>query len=185
MANWPPTPKNSIISSLRVEIGWDHAARKAGTGIHGLAIARAAEEAPRLDLWRAFSRATGWDIPADYWYGADPYPATRACASIWSGDENRPLAVDLLTLYVIETTQRALSVALLDGLERHYGLTGGDATMYFRIQARDSRAHATVARSALQASYDAVDPFKLLSHAQALHRASWEMLDSIAHSAFS
>ena len=162
-----------------LQTGWGHAARKTGGGIDGVAIAHAAEETPRRDLWRAFARATGWDLPADYWYGAHPYAATRASARIWSGEENRPLVLDLLTLHVVETTQSVLSVALLDGLRRHYGGIG-DAAMYFRIQERDSRAHATVARAALQASLDAVDPFTLLSHAAAVHRAYWEMLDSVA-----
>jgi pyrroloquinoline-quinone synthase len=164
------------------ETGWDHAARKAGSGIHGVAIAHAAEQAPRLHLWRAFARATGWDLATDYWYGADPHPATRECARLWSGDESRPLAVDLLTLYLIEVTQRSLSIALLEGLRHHYHLLADDATMYFRIQARDSRVHAVVARAALQAADGWVDPFKLLSHAEALHRAYWEMVDTLAHS---
>ena len=166
-----------------LETGWGHAARKAGPGLHGLAIAHAAEEAPLCDLWRVFAGVTGWDLAADYWYGIDPYPATRACASIWSGDETRPLVVDLLTLYVIETTQRGLAPALLHGLQRHHAHIAGDAAMYFRARARDSRAHAIVARAALQARYDSLDPSELRSHALAAHRAYWEMLDSIADSA--
>jgi pyrroloquinoline quinone (PQQ) biosynthesis protein C len=162
-----------------LEVGWCHAARKAGPGIDSLAIAHAAEEASRLELWHAFSRATGWDLAADYWYGADSHLSTRACAGLWSGDATRPLTVDLLTLYVIETTQRAVSLALLDGLRCHYHLTEV-ATAYFRVQIRDSRAHAAVTRTALESRYDSADPFKLLEHARAVHRAYWEMLDTIA-----
>lgn len=160
------------------DLSWQ-AAHKADRPLALLLEDQAAAETDQIELWREFARATGWTPEASWAYGADPHRATAECANSWAGSPDRPLAHDLVTLYAVEGSQAEIAAAKLDGLVHYYGFDEGSATEYFRTHVRVDRAHAALARAALEDVLIAADPFSLLTQAETAHRTYWHMLDAI------
>jgi pyrroloquinoline quinone (PQQ) biosynthesis protein C len=156
-----------------------NAAAKADRPTAGALDRHAHEERAHIELWRAFSTATGWGPESAWAYGSDPLPETVRCARAWLGEGSRSLAADLVSLYAIEAPQPDIARAKLDGLLSAYGFREGPATEYFRLHIERDRDHAAVARAALEGMLRSVDAFQLLAQAEAVHRAYWTMLDEI------
>ena len=133
-ANLPPTPKNSLISSPRsrpdgvmprVRQDGESTAWPSPMPPRRPRGAISGEPSPE-QLGGIFPQTIGM-APIRI----QPRARARASGPVTRADR---CFVDLLTLHAVETTQSVVSVALLDGLQRHYGLIERDATMYFRIQ---------------------------------------------------
>jgi pyrroloquinoline-quinone synthase len=155
------------------------AAGKADGRLADALSAHATEEEEHVALWRDFAAATGWGRASAWAYDSDSLPETVECARVWAGDEARSLALDLVSLYVMEGPQPEIARTKLDGLLELYGYSDGPATAYFRLHSEVDREHAALAQSALDGVLHGADPCELLAQAHAVHRSYWGMLDGL------
>ena len=134
----------------------------------------AAEETAHVAIWDRFVDATGGDA------GADPLPETELCAAAWAGAGRNPAAT-LAALYVIESSQPAISATKQQGLVEHYGFDRGPATDYFEIHAELDHEHAESHRRFLERELEAgrVDEDELVASAREVLRANWTLLDGV------
>ena len=147
--------------------------------LHDILAMRADEAERHGELWRVFAAHSGWDRRTAWHYAYDPHPETVACAALWEGETDRPLAVDLATLCATDLSLPDLAAVEYQGLTLHYGFgSGGPETAYFRDRAAGD-AEPALLRAALTGLLGGDDPFALLAHAEAVHRAQWTMLDGL------
>ena len=131
-----------------------------------------AEEAAHIELWDQFVDAVGGD------HGAAPNPETARCAASWAGDDQRDLLGTLVALYAIESAQPAISRTKREGLAEHYDVDGHGAE-YFELHERLDIEHAAAARALIEARLPASEVEPLLSEAERVLRANWELLDGV------
>jgi pyrroloquinoline-quinone synthase len=134
--------------------------------------AHSAEEAAHVDLWDQFLDAVGGDR------AAVPNPETSRCAASWAGDDQRELLGTLVALYAIESAQPAISRTKRVGLAEHYDIDGAGAE-YFELHERLDVEHAAAARALIEARLPGTDVEPLLSEAERVLRANWELLDGV------
>jgi pyrroloquinoline quinone (PQQ) biosynthesis protein C len=82
----------------------------------------------------------------------------------------------LVALYAIESAQPAIAQTKRDGLLRHYGFATGPATAYFDVHVHRDVEHAAQGRVELERLRPAAS---LATHAEAVLRANWELLDGV------
>jgi pyrroloquinoline-quinone synthase len=145
------------------------ASAQAGPEVAG----HAAEEASHVALWDGFARAVGADLERQ------PLPETRACARAWRGEPDRPLTESLVALYAIESAQPEISSTKLAGLRDHYGIDEPDAVAYFELHMERDVEHAAAGRAMIDQRLDGADHERLLSSAENVLRANWELLDGV------
>ena len=131
--------------------------------------AHAAEEADHIALWDRFAGAVGADTTRV------PLPETSACAVAWTAGGPEGLAV----LYAVESAQPAISQTKLDGLLRHYGLTDGEGTSYFRAHSTLDVEHAAHAREQLEPRLGETDEDALVAAAASALEGNWHMLSGV------
>ena len=154
------------------------AAADSGTG-SGRELRRiAAEERDTVALWRRFARSTGWSGGTAHYYAADPSQATLECVSTCVGIEQRPLALDLVTLYAVELDRPLVNRIRLESLKQAYGVEDGPATDYFRLYAERGTEEVAAIQTALDPLLETADAFALLRHAEAVLRSRWRLLDA-------
>jgi pyrroloquinoline-quinone synthase len=148
------------------------AAAKAELQIRPELEQHAAEEASHISLWDEFARIVGGDTEAA------PEPETAACAETWAGAERDTLA-QLVAMYAIESGQPAISETKRAGLIERYGFADGPATAYFSLHAQLDHEHAAAERALIEERLADADEDALLSEAEAVLRANWELLDGV------
>jgi pyrroloquinoline-quinone synthase len=131
--------------------------------------AHAAEEADHIALWGRFAGAVGADTTRA------PLPETSACAVAWTAGGPKGLAV----LYAVESAQPAISQTKLEGLLRHYGLTDGEGTSYFRVHSTLDVEHAAHAREQLEPRLREGDGDALVAAAESALECNWHMLSGV------
>jgi pyrroloquinoline-quinone synthase len=132
--------------------------------------AHAREEADHVRLWDDFVIAV--DGPVD----AEATEETLACASVWAGDDSRPLLQTLTTMYAIESAQPAISATKQEGLARHYGLSEAE---YFSLHRELDVEHAAHARELIARRLEGADEDSLIRTAEAALEANWSLLDGV------
>ena len=140
----------------------------------------ACEEREHIALWDDFLRAAGPRL------GGEPLAATRRCAAIWAGDEERSFAATLGTLFAIESTQPRIARSKREGLTAHYGFAAGSATAYFQLHETSDGAHAQLAARALAGSLSgsgkgerAAAEAQAAEAAASALAANWQLLDAL------
>jgi pyrroloquinoline-quinone synthase len=133
----------------------------------------AAEEEAHVELWRDFAAAVGGSRGT-----APARPETARAAATWAGAAADPAEAHLVRLYAIESAQPAIAARKLEGLRAHYAIPAGGTTAYFAVHAAADHEHAALARRRLDGG-TAPEEAPLLAHADAVHRAYWELLDGI------
>ncbi len=156
-----------------------HAAVKAAEPLSDLLRYHAAEEREHVLLWTGFSKAAGWSLQSAWHYACDPCTTTIACARTWAGSPQRPLALDLVTVYAATSMQAEVVRASLPSLLGRYGFGCGVDTEYQRRHAHVDRRHAGLASWALARGLAAEDPPALLAQAEAVLRSHWQLLDEL------
>jgi pyrroloquinoline-quinone synthase len=147
------------------------AARSPEADGDGPALARhAAEERDHIAMWDEFALAVGGRIDDA------PTNETRHCASVWAGDDTRPLLHTLTAMYAIESAQPAISATKRAGLANHYGIS--DAT-YFSVHEQLDVAHAAEARELIDRRLDGADEDALVAAAREALEANWSLLDGV------
>ncbi len=147
------------------------AARSPEAGVDAPALAaHAKEEAGHVDLWDQFVVAVGGD-PA-----AAASEETHVCASVWAGDESRPLIETLAAMFTIESAQPAISATKQDGLARHYGIA---PAAYFDVHEHLDVEHAAELRSLIDTRLTGADEDALVSTAEGVLRANLLLLDGV------
>lgn len=135
------------------------------------ALARhAAEERDHVALWDEFALAVGGRVDDP------PTDETRRCASVWAGDESRPLLHTLTTMYAIESAQPAISATKRTGLRRHYGVPEAE---YFSIHEQLDVEHAAEARELIERRRDGASEAELVATARRALEANWLLLDGV------
>lgn len=142
---------------------------EAGGDASGLA-AHAAEEAEHIELWDEFVAAVGGDR------GAEANPDTQVCASVWAGDEERPLLHTLVAMYAIESAQPAISATKHDGLTAHYGIP---SAAYFEVHSQRDVEHADDVRRLIDRRLLEADEDALIATAEQVLEANWRLLDGV------
>ena len=132
--------------------------------------AHAAEEAAHVELWDEFVTAVGGDS------SAEANAETRACASVWAGDEERPFLHGLIALYTIESTQPAISATKQEGRSSHYGIP---PAAYFEVHRSRDVEHAEEVRRLIEPRLAGADQDSLLSTAERVLQANWRLLDGV------
>jgi pyrroloquinoline-quinone synthase len=130
----------------------------------------AAEERDHIALWDEFVLAVGGrvdDAPTD---------ETRRCASVWAGDESRPLLHTLTAMYAIESAQPAISATKRTGLRRHYGIPEAD---YFSVHEQLDLDHAAAARELIGRRLDGASEDELVATTRRTLEANWSLLDGV------
>jgi pyrroloquinoline-quinone synthase len=147
------------------------AARSVDAGPDAPALdVHAAEERDHVRLWDEFVVAVGG--PTD----AEPAGGTRACASVWAGDESRPLLQTLTAMYAIESAQPAISETKQRGLARHYGISEAE---YFSVHRQLDVEHAAHARQLIARRLGGADERALIDAARDALEANWSLLDGV------
>jgi pyrroloquinoline-quinone synthase len=134
--------------------------------------AHAAEEASHIALWDDFTAAVGGDS------AAAASPETAHCATVWAGEHDRELLTTLVALYAIESAQPAISQTKRTGLAEHYGIEGAGAA-YFELHERLDVEHAGAARRLIEERLPGAEIEPLLSEAERVLAANWELLDGV------
>jgi len=134
--------------------------------------AHSTEEAAHIALWDQFVDAVGGD------HAAAANPETARCAASWAGDDQRELLGTLVALYAIESAQPAISRTKREGLAEHYDIDDRGAE-YFELHERLDVEHAAAARALIEARLPGSDVEPLLSEAERVLRANWELLDGV------
>jgi pyrroloquinoline-quinone synthase len=148
----------------------DAAARSPEAGPDGPALAvHAQEEAAHVELWDEFVVAVGGDL------AAAPAEETRACASVWAGDESRPLTQTLAAIFTVESAQPAISATKRAGL-KHYGIP---SAAYFEVHEHRDVEHASEVRSLIDKRLERADEDALVSTAESVLRANLLLLDGV------
>jgi pyrroloquinoline-quinone synthase len=133
----------------------------------------AAEERAHVELWDRFAAAAGGSADAE------PTPETAACARAWAGGDDRPLLRSLVALYAIESGQPAIAETKRAGLREHYGFDERSAVAYFDVHSELDHEHAAEERALIEPRLADADTDELLSEAEAVLRANWELLDGV------
>lgn len=141
----------------------------AGPDAPGLAV-HAAEERDHVRLWDEFVVAVGGKTDAE------PADETRACASVWAGDESRPLLQTLSVMYAIESAQPAIAETKQLGLARHYGISEAE---YFSVHRQLDVEHAAHARELIARRLNGVDEQVLVDATRDALEANWSLLDGV------
>jgi pyrroloquinoline-quinone synthase len=147
------------------------AARSPEAGSDAATLARhAAEERDHIALWDEFTLAVGGrvdDAPTD---------ETRRCASVWAGDEARPLLQTLTAMYAIESAQPAISATKRSGLSEHYGISEAS---YFSVHEHRDVEHAAEAQELIERRLDGASEDELVATARQALEANWALLDGV------
>jgi pyrroloquinoline-quinone synthase len=147
------------------------AARSSEAGADAPVLAEhAAEEAAHVALWDEFVAAVGGEV------AADASEETRACATVWSGEESRPLLHTLTAMYTIESAQPAISRTKQDGLALHYGIP---AVAYFDVHQDLDVEHAAQTRTLIDQRLAGVDEDALVATAEDVLNANLLLLDGV------
>ena len=135
----------------------------------GLA-AHATEEREHVRLWDEFVDAVGGNPHAA------PTAETAACASVWAGDDGRPLLPTIGAMYAIEAAQPAISAVKQEGLERYYGIENAS---YFSVHRDLDVEHAAAARELISRRLGEADQGEILDTAERVLEANWSLLDGV------
>jgi pyrroloquinoline-quinone synthase len=147
------------------------AARSPKAGSDAPTLARhAAEERDHVALWDEFAVAVGGRVDAP------PTDETRRCASVWAGDEERPLLHTLTAMYAIESAQPAISATKRTGLSRHYGIS---EAAYFSVHEERDVEHAAEARELIDRRLGGAAQDELVASARQALEANWSLLDGV------
>jgi len=139
------------------------------------------ERGPRNhpELWLRFAEGVG--VSRGEVRETRPNAATRQLVATYTRlSQAEAPALGLAALYVYESQMPAVAEAKLDGLPRFYGISGQDATAFFRVHREADAEHARTGagliedRISSRAEHDAV----IAAADQALG-ALWSMLDGI------
>jgi pyrroloquinoline-quinone synthase len=142
---------------------------EAGSDARSLA-AHAAEEAAHIELWDEFVASVGGEA------GAEASEETRTCAAVWAGDGSRPLIHTLVTMYMIESAQPAISTTKQDGLARHYGIP---PATYFDVHRHLDVEHAAEVRRLIEKRLPGSDEDALVETAESVLKANLLLLDGV------
>jgi pyrroloquinoline-quinone synthase len=132
--------------------------------------AHAREEAEHVDLWDEFVASVGGDC------AAEANVETRMCASVWAGQESRPLLQTLVAMYAIESAQPQISQTKQEGLTRHYGIAPAP---YFEVHAHRDIEHAAEVRALIDKRLSAADEDGLVATAEDVLGANLLLLDGV------
>jgi pyrroloquinoline-quinone synthase len=147
------------------------AARSPEAGPDGPALAaHAKEEEAHVELWDEFVVAVGGDL------AAAPGEETSTCASVWAGNESRPLMQTLAAVFTIESAQPAISATKRAGLTKHYSIP---STAYFEVHEHRDVEHASEVRSLIDKRLEGADEDGLVSTAESVLRANLLLLDGV------
>lgn len=137
----------------------------------GVLADHAAEEAAHVALWDEFVAAVGGDVRAE----ANEH--TRACASVWAGEESRPLLHTLITMFAIESAQPAISATKRAGLAAHYGIP---SAAYFDVHETRDVEHAAEVRGMIEERMRAADQDAMLATVRDVLQANLLLLDGVS-----
>ncbi len=136
----------------------------------------AEDQGESVELSCEFAAAAGWGRSA--WYFAlDPLPQTIGCDQTWRGAECS-LAEHLMTIQAVESEFSLLAPRQLHALVECYGFDSCSAG-YFMRRAERSARDAGLGEAALTSLLPVTSPDVLVRHAEACHRAYWELLDGV------
>jgi pyrroloquinoline-quinone synthase len=150
----------------------EEAAERCQTSLRAELQEHAEEERGHVELWDRFLEALEGDSERE------PLEETLECARAWraASDDLEGMAV----LYAVEANQPAISKTKLDGLERHYGVSGDSAAAaYFALHAERDQAHAAQARAALDRAPGELDEDRLVELAEGALVGNWRLLDGV------
>ncbi len=144
----------------------------------GAIRANAAEELTHIDPWVRFAGSLG--VNRSKLEGYPGAPATtrsvRALNSLTSSSFEEGVAA----MYAYEKQLPEISRSKIDGLKKHYGMEGGDATKYFELHEEADVRHAAVWRSFLTRTGRSEDA--IMTAVKGSLRAQNELLDSVMDS---
>jgi len=106
-----------------------------------------------------------------------PTDETRRCASVWAGDESRPLLHTLTAMYAIESAQPAISATKRTGLRRHYGIPGGGLLLGARAARPRARGRSARADRTSVSTGESED--ELVATTRRTLEANWSLLDGV------
>jgi pyrroloquinoline-quinone synthase len=132
--------------------------------------AHAREEAEHVNLWDEFVASVGGDS------AAEANVETRTCASVWAGQESRPLLHTLVAMYAIESAQPQISETKQEGLTRHYGIA---PAAYFEVHAHRDIEHAAEVRALIEKRLSTADEDGLVATAEDVLGANLLLLDGV------
>ncbi len=125
------------------------------------------------ELWLQFAAAVG--ASEEEVKAAAPWPETAALVSAFRAIcRDRSTAEGLAALYAYESQIPAVAASKIDGLEKHYGISGSAAIEYFRVHEEADRVHSAVERKLLERHIDE-------TNAPAVRTAGSEVLDALWH----
>lgn len=110
------------------------------------------EEQTHIEPWVKFAGSLGVSRSELESYGGTP--KTVESTNALEGVTSRSYLEGVAALYAYEKQLPQISRSKIDGLEKHYGLRGGDATRYFELHEEADVRHAAVWREILERSRD-------------------------------
>lgn len=173
LARYAGEYRHAVVALAEVAAASAEQARRHEPAVAAVLEEHAGEEAEHVALWDGFVRACGAD-PA-----AAPLPETTDCVRAWTGVPGRPLLDSLVSMYVIEAAQPAISETKRAGLTHHYGLSDTTATAYFDVHVERDVDHAATGRAMIEERLISADSDRLLVEAESVLRGNWELLDGV------
>lgn len=141
----------------------------------GAIRANAAEELTHVDPWVRFAGTLG--VNRNLLEGYPGAPATKRSVEALNSLTTSSFEEGVAAMYAYEKQLPEISRSKVDGLKKHYGMEGGDATEYFELHEEADVRHAAVWRSFLTRTRAPEET--VMTAVKGSLRAQNELLDSV------
>jgi pyrroloquinoline-quinone synthase len=141
----------------------------------GAIRANAAEELTHVDPWVKFAGSLG--VNRSKLEGYPGAPATNQSVEAFRSLTTASFEEGVAAMYAYEKQLPEVSRSKIDGLKKHYGMEGGDATKYFELHEEADVRHAAVWRSFLTRTERSDET--IMAAVKGSLKAQNELLDSV------
>jgi pyrroloquinoline-quinone synthase len=138
--------------------------------------------APHPKLWRDFAAAL--NVNEESLWLSVPLPGIEALVARYrTVCRESPVPEAVAALYAYEAQVPEISMRKMEGLRKHYGITGKKGLAYFEIHEETDRLHRAAWRNWLEEASDDVEPGRILATVETALQALWGALDAVEQSA--